>query len=108
MAREIKFRVWDKVLKQFILEWTTIREALQNKYMFLHGETEINQYTWLKDKKGEEIYEGDIIESDTWERRIVEWNNYEQWYKLGYNIVEYWIHTAHIVGNIYENQDLIS
>ena len=62
----------------------------------------IGQFTGLFDKKGKEIYDGDILQ---WNNRhiIVEWNNYE----CGWNIVEYGIHKYEVIGNIHDNPELI-
>lgn len=65
--REIKFRVWYKYWKQMFYlddELNTGHKdlgevSLKDTYSF-----EFMQYTGLKDKKGKEIYEGDIVEQN--------------------------------------------
>lgn len=53
--RELKFRIWDGLImsKPFYIYDEISRDINENSI--------IMQYTGLKDKNGEEIYEGDII-----------------------------------------------
>lgn len=122
--REIKFRAWlgDRGIYiingfQKHLNGITIYplDSLGNKiddwYRMDKETTELMQYTGLKDKNGVEIYEGDIIKErigSYWQidPRVVEsvWDlhvemNHDDSY---YRVVE-----VEVIGNIYENPELL-
>ncbi len=64
------------------------------------------QFTGLKDKNGKEIYEGDLItyyRSGNKVHRRVEWDNVT----CGYPMLTYNPFDIEIIGNIYENPELL-
>ena len=106
--REIKFRVWDKVNKSYIIEPTFIGI---NKVFVMRGsvleevsDCEIIQFTGLLDGNGKEIYEGDIVE--------FKGRNYEVYYLngkfMGCNEIGIENKEYEILGNIYENSNLLN
>ena len=60
--REIKFRVWDEKHNQWDTSPVTIHPA---ESVVKQGRV-IQQFTGLKDKHGKEIYDGDIVEYNSW------------------------------------------
>ena len=121
--RELKFRAWDKkenrMFKVFGLTWhygIFLIEEKGRSRKHGSGETELMQYTGLKDKTGKEIYEGDIIEYRpvkpskrtgelVFTSRKVFVVEYKHSYRyIGFNMGK----TAHsrVIGNIYENEEL--
>lgn len=114
MNRPIKFRAWDGQLKAiFNLQDLAEDTVLQRQFgKFEH----INRFTGLLDSRGKEIYEGDILGSkaivewlgDGWRKRV-ETPKGTRYYSLFRNRDEHndKIYEA-VIGNIYENPDLIA
>lgn len=123
--KEPKFKAWDKVLKRFVPvaclyfnensnfigvftgeeidgEWTVVRKE----------HLELVQFTGLKDKKGIDIYEGDVCRtryySAMWRENLetvqaVVWDEDESSFGLRKKNMA----NIEIIGNIYENPELL-
>ena len=133
--REIKFRVWDKNDKRIsiypqMIDFYNKRIGYmqyQTEYMpdtsysfpvgFEEFEySELMEWTGLCDKNGEEIYEGDIVKLknnhgigvvkyyDEWGAFVVENVKFKPSVVLG---ISYYKEEIEILGNIYENPELI-
>jgi len=115
--RTIKFKVWDKEEQYFnndysingnliygYCEGKKMSKKEQCKLVFL-------QYTGLLDKNGKEIYEGDIVKVIMYSNKIktgyIKFSKKEACFTLnnGMFIGRY---KREIIGNIYENKDLLT
>ena len=121
--REIKFRAWDKKENkmQQVVQILYGHEAsnyplsvdfFRSVKSRLIKDIELMQYTGLKDKNGKEIYEGDIVKSDWIEdkQRITASKvifNAGRFTCLGLNYDLYRMPELEVIGNIYENKELL-
>ena len=117
--REIKFRVWDKLNKEMInfesinFQERRVYEDTVSYRKF--NDIELMQYTGLKDMKGKEIYEGDILFESFGEKyyKVVFENgsfraefegDFEEY---SFDLIDVVAQGCEVVGNIYENPELM-
>lgn len=121
-TREIKFRAWDKILKRMsevscinnfdglvILDETNYGHVTQKI-----SDVELVQFTGLLDKNGKEIYEGDILKSAYNGNHPVVWRSGGWGLDHSGGCCKPWKgdlsghhHMEEIIGNIYENPELL-
>ena len=119
--REIKFRAWDRNQKRFVTYGYLGHDGLyySGEGCEIYGSdehVEAQMFTGLKDKKGKEIYEGDILKLESWvgtqQVAFIE-GAFCLADKDGNYVGDiHYIHHAgimqsEIIGNIYENPELI-
>jgi hypothetical protein len=104
--REIKFRIWNEINNEWLPEhivdkWPAV--ALNSNHPY------VQQFTGLKDKNGKEIYEGDILALASVANGIVASVKYREASFLFGDSPLYQDRASclEIIGNIYENPDLI-
>jgi uncharacterized phage protein (TIGR01671 family) len=133
MQREIKFRIWNTIEGKWNgihdQEPKMVGELCCHKGIYLIPESAsrnliVQQFTGLLDKKGKEIYEGDVLErigNGSFCKIVVSWNDKECCFvynnvgnlhgspsPLHDNFVNlcdwtYWV----VCGNIFENPELL-
>lgn len=107
--RDIKFRAWNRNTNSWNFINYTV-DAVASLGVATTGYAWC-QSTGLYDKRGHLIYEGDIINpnheiaSHHYRPKIVEWKNTR--YYNGFNVGKSENGKCEIIGNIYENKDLL-
>ena len=135
MKREIKFRAWDKENECYLYNIQDAYDTLSGHVKYDDGENAcydedcfgdfldndryvVEQFTELKDKNGQEIYEGDIIHAYDQEpdrnepdyrgseaTGIVEFNG--SMFMLDDDIVLDYPPILEVIGNIFENTEML-
>lgn len=124
MSREIKFRIWYNASGHGQMIYP---ENSAKLYLSLDGnlfenygkrdadlidsvfdaDWDLMQFTGLKDKNGKEIYEGDIVE-DWGEISPVIWTSMSDGYDYDGWAADFGLYSGvKVIGNIYENPELI-
>ena len=111
--REIKFRAWDGFAQGWDyckLEDLVVPVIFSGAY-FQHKNW--CQYTGLQDKNGKEIYEEDIVEWTTYNSKhknkgLIKWDTGSAGFVIeNPSMINVYFHQVIVVGNIYENPDLV-
>ncbi len=102
MSREIKFRAWDGMKMCYSIELRGESHRLSDVFDL---PLRWMQYTGLKDKNGKEIYEGDIVKGKITNYSI-EFKQSGGWVTSD-NLPLWAFHEPEVIGNIYENPDLL-
>ena len=105
--REIKFRYWNGVTKQMVLNPAMpFKEGWTIEQLFSDRGWVWMQFTGLLDRNGKEIYEGDVVRLESSTPMVVEFSKGA--FTAGYIYGGVEAYRMEIIGNIYENPDLIA
>ena len=107
--RDIRFRAWHKIDNSMV-DWKELCHNGFGSYaqnFFNRCDLILMQYTGLSDKNGVEIYEGDILHITTEDMVCLNYKTVVEWTKQGYysDFMNY--SKAKVIGNIYENKEVL-
>lgn len=114
MARELRFRCWDKVLKRWAPLTMTHWRISDDLADLGTGDEIITQYTGMEDKLGKEVWEGDIVAvyplKDN-NHRVVEYGSFGFKFRdiedksISYTYLS--PETFRVIGNKFQNPELL-
>lgn len=121
MSREIEFRAWSKSYKEIVkVDLLGKNKVLSSRTWFDFDDIELMQYVGIKDKNGVKIFEGDIVKMQTrgFDNKIITCKGVVNFFKtetcfvielknININIHEDAQYLYEVVGNIYENKELL-
>lgn len=118
-GRDVKFRAWDGTR---MLQWHSGIIAITHNLdvetigypAHLPRWSILMQYTGLKDRQGQDIYDGDICRVDHQDPRypvknaVVFWDRHEAGWSVGIGIPSEARWSHRVIGNVCENPDLLA
>lgn len=129
MGNLLRYRAWDKTHKKLGMIDADMQDGLFQSVKIFDEDGDdwqesenfiLMQSTGLKDKNGTEIFEGDVVVTDGWRRQVVTFGTQEveedfgnvRIYRgfnlyLGGGYPNAVMSTFEVIGNIYENPELV-
>jgi len=105
--RPIKFRAWHKKLKaMFPNVAVKEKDILYDTRWYRRDDVIVMQYTGIKDKNEQEIYEGDIVSKGT-DTGVVFWHPTEVAFVIIGSMDICDLFESEVIGNIYQNAELL-